>query len=88
MKILGIAEGSHDAAWCLIEAGGRHRNGEIIKAHHAERSTKVKNQKWITHIPAWCRDAVFVGHEVKSRREERRKAAGQEPSMENIKVDY
>ena len=88
MKILGIAEGSHDAAWCLIEAGGRHRNGEIIKAHHAERSTKVKNQKWITHIPGWCRDAVFVGHEVKSRREERRKAAGQEPSMENIKVDY
>jgi carbamoyltransferase len=81
-KILGIAEGSHDAAWCLIE------DGEIIHAHHAERSTKVKNQKWITHIPWWCRDAVFVGHEVKSRREERRKAAGQEPSIENIKVDH
>jgi carbamoyltransferase len=79
-KILGISEGSHDAAWCLI------KDGEILTAHHAERSTRVKNQKWITHIPWWCRDAVFVGHEDKERVAERRKEAGQDPQPKNI--DY
>ena len=41
MNILGISEGSHDAAWCLINSG------EIIEAHHIERHTQIKNDKWL-----------------------------------------
>ena len=36
IKILGISEGSHDAAWTIIE------NGKISSAHHSERFVREK----------------------------------------------
>lgn len=80
MRILGISEGSHDAAWCLIE------DGEIIEAHHIERHTQVKNDKWLK--PELLPDAdVIIGHENKERLAERRLAAGQLPQPTNIETD-
>jgi carbamoyltransferase len=80
MRILGISEGSHDAAWCLIE------DGNIIEAHHAERHSKVKNEKWLNPDLLPKADIV-VGHEIKSNVHARRKTAGQSPLKENIRVD-
>ena len=81
MRILGVSEGSHDAAWCLIE------NGEILEAHHAERHTRNKNEKWIPakKLPGW---STIVGHENKERLAERRREAGQQPQPKNIVTDY
>lgn len=81
MKILGVSEGSHDAAWCLIE------DGEILEAHHAERHTRNKNEKWIPakKLPGWD---VVIGHENKERLAERRREAGQDPQPKNIDTDY
>ena len=81
IKILGISEGSHDAAWTIIE------NGKISSAHHSERFVREKNYKWIKPdcIPSDC--DVIVGHENKARVNERRAIAGQLPINENIKVD-
>lgn len=42
MKILGISEGFHDAAVCLL-----HDN-KIHYASHSERYSKIKNDKWIS----------------------------------------
>jgi carbamoyltransferase len=80
-KILGISEGSHDASWCLIE--GKN----IIEAHHVERHTRQKNDKWVDEylLPqGWFN---IVGHEDKKRVNERRFIAGQVKLIENIKVD-
>jgi carbamoyltransferase len=41
MNILGISEGFHDAAVCVL------RNNKIIFASQAERFSGVKNDKWI-----------------------------------------
>ena len=41
MNILGISEGFHDAAVCVL------RNNRIIFASQAERFSGVKNDKWI-----------------------------------------
>ena len=80
-KILGISEGSHDAAWCLIN------NNYIIEAHHAERHSRKKNDKWINkHLlpQGWFN---VVGHEDKVRVNERRLFAGQKYQDENVIVD-
>lgn len=81
MKILGVSEGSHDAAWCLIE------DGEILEAHHAERHTRNKNEKWIPakKLPGW---STIIGHENKERLAERRRESGQQPQPKNIVTDY
>ena len=42
MRILGVSEGYHDAAACLIE------DGEILYAEHSERISRKKNDKWLT----------------------------------------
>ena len=80
-KILGIAEGSHDAAWCWIEGSN------IIEAHHAERHTRKKNDKWIN--PSILPQGWFdvIGHEDKVRVNERRLYAGQGFLHENVTVD-
>jgi carbamoyltransferase len=82
MKILGIAEGSHDASWTLIE------DGEILDAHHAERFFRIKNYKWLYpgNIPTRKADVV-VGHENKERVNQRRKKAGQDLLEAGIPVD-
>ena len=93
MKILGISEGSHDAAMAVVE------NGEILAAHHAERYTRKKNEKWLLpHFLPLAKNHgkktivdkvdVIVGHEDKERVNERRKKAGQKLLTENIPVDY
>ncbi len=41
MKILGLSEGFHDAGACLIQ------NGQIISATHAERYSRIKNDRWL-----------------------------------------
>ena len=41
MSIVGFSEGFHDAAICKI------KNGNILHASHAERYSKVKNDKWL-----------------------------------------
>ena len=41
MSIIGFSEGFHDAAICKIE------NENILHASHAERYSKVKNDKWL-----------------------------------------
>lgn len=80
MRILGVSEGSHDAAWCLIE------DGEILEAHHVERHTQIKNDKWLKQELLPKAD-VIVGHEFKGNVDTRRKRAGQEPRKHNIKTD-
>ena len=82
MRILGISEGSHDACWTLIE------NGRILEAHHAERHSYNKNEKWLN--PDLLPDAdVIVGHQFLDKVNERRKWAGQSPPIKrNISVDY
>ena len=57
MRILGISEGSHDAAWCLIE------DGEILEAHHQERHDRKKNSKWLDANLLPKADVV-VGHQI------------------------
>jgi len=81
MRILGIAEGSHDAAYAVVE------DGAIIEAHHMERFVREKNYKWV--MPAYLPTDydVVVGHEVKERVNERRKLAGQTLLETNIKTD-
>ena len=41
MRILGISEGFHDAGATLIQ------NGNILKATHAERFSRKKNDRWL-----------------------------------------
>lgn len=41
MSIIGFSEGFHDAAICRIS------NGNILHASHAERYSKIKNDKWL-----------------------------------------
>ena len=80
-KILGISEGSHDAAWCLIN------NNNIIEAHHAERHSRKKNDKWINKYSLPQGWFNVVGHEDKVRVNERRLFAGQKYQDENVIVD-
>ncbi len=80
MRILGISEGSHDACWALIE------NGRILEAHHAERHSRIKNDKWLN--PDLLPEAdVIVGHQFLDKVNERRKWAGQKPMKRNIIPD-
>ena len=70
MRILGVSEGSHDAAWAVVE------DGVILEAHHVERHTREKNDKWIPGklLPGYD---LIIGHENKDRVNDRRAAAGQ-----------
>jgi len=81
MRILGISEGSHDACWALIE------NGRILEAHHQERHSRIKNDKWLN--PKLLPDAdIVVGHQILDKVNERRKWSGQFPPIKrNISVD-
>ena len=72
MRILGISEGSHDAAWCLIE------DGEILEAHHQERHSRLKNDKWLDASLLPKADVV-VGHQILANVNDRRKWLGQDP---------
>jgi len=77
MRILGISEGSHDAAWTLIE------DGEILEAHHVERHSQVKNDKWLKKDLLPDAD-IIIGHEKRNRVDFRRQIAGQPDRARNI----
>ena len=92
-KIMGISEGSHDAAYAVIE------HGNILSAHHAERWTRKKNEKWL--LPRFMpfgknkrkkqlvgKVDIIIGHEDEKRVNERRIKAGQKLLIENIPVNY
>lgn len=77
MRILGVSEGSHDAAWTLIE------DGNILEAHHVERHTQIKNDKWIPKNLLPDSD-IIIAHEKKNRVDFRRTIAGQPNRKRNI----
>jgi len=77
-KFLGIAEGSHDASWCLIE------DVNIIEAHHAERFSRIKNDKVVNKRLLPQADYI-ISHENKQRVGERRKFAGQDIQKYSIR---
>ena len=81
MRILGVSEGSHDAAWAVIE------DGVILEAHHVERHTRIKNDKWIPGklLPGY---GLIIGHENKDRVNDRRAAAGQKYYPPNIATNF
>ena len=81
MRILGVSEGSHDAAWAVIE------DGVILEAHHVERHTRQKNDKWIPGklLPA---GDLIIGHENKDRVNDRRAEAGQAHYPPNIVTNF
>ena len=81
MNILGISEGSHDAAWCLINSG------EIIEAHHIERHTQIKNDKWLQQRLLPKADVV-IRHENLERLNIRRKLARQNQRKENLVIQF
>ena len=55
MRIAGISEGTHDAAYCLLD------DKEILYASHSERYSRIKNDKWISkkQIPISYRCSAF-----------------------------
>ena len=77
MRIVGVSEGSHDAAWAVVE------DGVILEAQHVERHTRQKNDKWIPSkmLPA---GDLIIGHENKDRVNDRRAEAGQKHYPPNI----
>lgn len=79
-KILGVSEGSHDAAWCLIE------DDEIIEAHHSERFMGIKNYKWLDKnlLP---KSDIIVSHENLDNLNKRRLQFGQKERKRNVIED-
>jgi carbamoyltransferase len=85
MNILGISEGFHDAALCLI------RDNRIIHASHSERYSGVKNDKWIhpTQWPISERNLpdVVAYYEKPFKKNLRRLYAGQKWQKPRVKYD-
>ena len=86
MNIIGISEGFHDAAICVI------REKKILHASHSERYSGIKNDKWI-HPSQWPRserhqpDAVAY-YEKSFRKNLRRLWARQSWESPRVKYDY
>ena len=84
MNILGISEGFHDAAMCVI------RDKTIIHASQSERYSGVKNDKWV-HPSQWPvsdrnQPDIVAYYEKPFRKNLRRLWAGQ--SWENPRLKY
>ena len=84
MNILGISEGFHDAAVCVL------RNNRIIFASQAERFSGVKNDKWIhsDQLPKTQRykPDVIAYYEKPFRKNLRRLYAGQK--WQKVRMPY
>jgi carbamoyltransferase len=86
MNIIGISEGFHDAAICVI------RERTILHASHSERYSGIKNDKWI-HPSQWPvsnrhqPDAVAY-YEKPFRKNLRRLWAGQSWETPRVKYNY
>ena len=86
MNVIGISEGFHDAAMCII------RNRKIIHASQSERYSGVKNDKWI-HPSQWPKSNnyqpdVVAYYEKPFRKNLRRLWAGQSWETPRVKYDY
>lgn len=81
MKYLGISEGFHDAAIAVVN------NNEIQYATHAERITRVKNDRW---LPPALKDTphdMSIFYEDTRLKNCRREHYGQEPTSNGIDCD-
>ena len=86
MNIIGISEGFHDAALCLLQ------NGRILYASQSERYSKVKNDPWV-HPDQWPKadryqPNIVAYYEKPFRKNLRRLYAGQSWQKPRVKYDY
>jgi carbamoyltransferase len=85
MKILGISEGFHDAAVCLLH------DDKIHYASHSERYSKIKNDKWISEeqLPTTRinKPDIIAYYEKPFRKNLRRLYAGQKWKTPRIKYN-
>ena len=51
-KILGLSEGFHDAGAALVQ------DGNILSATHAERISRVKNDRWLHYTQIEYADTI------------------------------
>ena len=86
MNILGISEGFHDAAMCVI------RDKTIIHASQSERYSGVKNDKWV-HPSQWPvsdrnQPDIVAYYEKPFRKNLRRLYAGQSWQTPRVNYDF
>ena len=86
MNIIGISEGFHDAALCLLQ------NSKILYASQSERYSKVKNDPWV-HPDQWPKadryqPNIVAYYEKPFRKNLRRLYAGQSWQKPRVKYDY
>ena len=86
MNIIGISEGFHDAALCLLQ------NGRILYASQSERYSKVKNDPWV-HPDQWPKadryqPNIVAYYEKPFRKNLRRLYAGQSWQKPRVNYDY
>ena len=86
MNILGLSEGFHDAGMCLL------KDNKIVFASHAERHSKIKNDKWLHHsqfpVSKKYEPSVIAFYEKPFRKNLRRLYAGQSWQKSSRKCDY
>ena len=86
MKIVGISEGFHDAALCVI------RDKTIVHASQSERYSGVKNDKWV-HPSQWPvsekhQPDVVAYYEKPFKKNLRLLCSGQKWQTPKVKYDY
>ena len=86
MNIIGISEGFHDAALCLLQ------NSKILYASQSERYSKVKNDPWV-HPDQWPKadryqPNIVAYYEKSFRKNLRRLYAGQSWQKPRVNYDY
>ena len=86
MNIIGISEGFHDAALCLLQ------NSKILYASQSERYSKIKNDPWV-HPDQWPKadryqPNIVAYYEKPFRKNLRRLYAGQSWQKPRVKYDY
>ena len=80
MKYLGISEGFHDAGVALVN------NNQILFASHAERYTRVKNDRFVPHALKYPHD-VSVFYEDTNLKNLRRLKNGQRATLNGHSYD-
>ena len=86
MNIIGISEGFHDAALCLLQ------NSKILYASQSERYSKVKYDPWV-HPDQWPKadryqPNIVAYYEKPFRKNLRRLYAGQSWQKPRVNYDY
>ena len=86
MNILGISEGFHDAAICVV------RGRKILHASHSERYSRIKNDPWV-HPSQWPisnrnQPDIVAYYEKPFRKNLRRLWAGQRWQKPRVNYSY